>query len=110
MILEALNIMILEVALSTVMLEVALPLACSGNGRRKKKEKKKKNTHQMMSPSGLVVSKTASIATCIVGWMGGANITKSSRKNREAVSEFYGDPVLKLKGLVVEAKNSGVQL
>ena len=101
MILEALNIMILEVALSTVMLEVALPIACSGNGRKKKKT---------ISPSGLVVSNSASIATCIVGWMGGTHITKSSRKNREAASEFYGDPVLKLKGLVVEAKNSGVQL
>ena len=92
--------MILEVALSTVMLEVALPIACSGNGRKKNN----------ISPSGPVVSNSASIATCIVGWMGGANITKSSRKNREAVSEFCGDPVLKLKGLVVEAKNSGVQL
>ena len=100
MILEAL--MILEVALSTVMLEIALPIACSGNGGKKKKTN--------ISRSGLVVSNSASVATCIVGWMGGTNITKSSRKNREAVSEFYGDPVLKLKGLVVEAKNSGVQL
>ena len=101
MILEALNIMILEVALSTMMLEVALPIACSGNGGRKKKN---------ISRSGLVVGNSASVATCIVGWMGGTDIAKSSRKNREAVSEFYGDQVLKLKGLVVEAKNSGVQL
>ena len=47
--------------------------------------------------------------TCIAGWMGGANITKPSRKNREAVSAISRDLVLKLKGLVVEAKHSGVQ-
>ena len=49
-------------------------------------------------------------AVAPVGWMGGANITKSSRKNREGVSEFYGNAVLKLKALIEDAKNTGVKL
>ena len=65
---------------------------------------------KLLRRRGLVLSSGARIVTCIVGWMGGASITKSSGKNREAVSEFNGDLVLKLKGLVVEAKNSGVHL
>jgi hypothetical protein len=45
-----------------------------------------------------------------VGWIGSANITKSSRKNREVVVEMYGTPVVKLKRAIIEAKDNGEKL
>lgn len=45
--------------------------------------------------------------TCFVG---GANITRSSRKSREIMMEISGNAVLKVLALILEAKNTGTQL
>ena len=45
--------------------------------------------------------------TCFVG---GANITKSSRKSREIMMEVSGSAVLEVLALILEAKHTGTQL